>query len=194
MPSFNYARYLPAAIESVLSQSYSELELVVTDDCSTDGSLDILDQYRRLDRRVVSVVHPVNRGLASARNSGLAASSGQFIAMCDADDMWAPDKLEIQMECFRSNPEIGLAHSDTVIIDGNGKLTGQRFSSLVHRKDQVTSGNLFEELCRRNFLCVPSVIMRRAAIECAGGFDENLRSLEDWVCWTKIAEKYPFLR
>jgi glycosyltransferase involved in cell wall biosynthesis len=192
MPSFNYARYLPVAIESVLSQSYADLELIITDDCSTDESREIVEHWRRLDRRIVPVLHDVNRGLARARNSGLAISSGEFVALCDADDVWQPEKLKTQMECFRTHPQLGLVHSDSAIIDGDGKQTGQRFSSLLHRKGQITSGNLFEELCERNFLCVPTVILRREAIDYAGGFEENLRSLEDWVCWTKVSRKYSF--
>jgi glycosyltransferase involved in cell wall biosynthesis len=192
MPSFNYARYLPSAIKSVLSQSYSDLELIITDDCSTDESREVVEQWRKLDDRVVPVLHDVNHGLARARNSGLAVSSGEFVALCDADDVWLPNKLQIQMGCFRTNPELGLVHSDSSIIDGDGALTGHKFSSLLHRKGQPKSGNLFEVLCERNFLCVPTVILRREAIEYAGGFEESLRSLEDWVCWTKVSRKFPF--
>jgi glycosyltransferase involved in cell wall biosynthesis len=192
MPSFNYARYLPLAISSVLSQSYSDLELIITDDCSTDDSREILEHWRRLDDRVVPVLHDVNHGLARARNSGLAVSKGEFVALIDADDVWLPDKLKTQMECFRVQPELGLVHSDSAIIDGNGNPTGQQFSSLLHRKGQITSGHLFEVLCERNFLCVPTVILRREAMQYAGGFEENLRSLEDWVCWAKVSRKYPF--
>jgi glycosyltransferase involved in cell wall biosynthesis len=192
MPSFNYARYLPLAISSVLSQSYSDLELIITDDCSTDNSREILEHWRRLDDRVVPVLHDVNHGLARARNSGLAVSKGEFVALIDADDVWLPHKLKTQMECFRVQPELGLVHSDSAIIDGDGNLTGQRFNSLLHRKGQITSGHLFEVLCERNFLCVPTVILRREAMQYAGGFEENLRSLEDWVCWTKVSRKYPF--
>ena len=192
MPSFNYARYLPVAINSVLSQSYSDLELIVTDDCSTDESREIIEQWRRLDDRVLPVFHDVNRGLARARNSGLAVSSGEFVALCDADDVWLPGKLQTQMDCFLARPELGVVHSDSAIIDAVGNVTGKRFSSLLHRKGQVTSGNLFKVLCERNFLCVPTVILRREAIQYAGGFEESLRSLEDWVCWTKVSRKYPF--
>jgi glycosyltransferase involved in cell wall biosynthesis len=192
MPSFNYARYLPLAITGVLSQSHSDLELIITDDCSTDNSREIVKDWQRLDNRVISVFHDVNTGLAGARNSGLAASSGEFIALCDADDIWLPEKLKIQMEVFRRNPELGLVYSDSAIIDGDGNLTGQLFSSMIHRVGQATSGSLFEELCQRNFLCVPTVTLRREAIQYAGGFDESLRSLEDWVCWVKISRKYPF--
>jgi glycosyltransferase involved in cell wall biosynthesis len=192
MPSFNYARYLSLSIESILKQSHTDLELVITDDCSTDGSREMVAEWARRDSRVVSVLHDVNVGLAGARNSALAASSGKFIALCDADDLWIADKLKTQLACFRRAPEIGLVHSDSAIMDGQGTLTGQRFSSLMHRQGQKTSGYLFDELCRRNFLCVPTVIVRREAMELAGGFDDRLRSLEDWVCWTRIARKYPF--
>ncbi len=192
MPSFNYARYLPSAIESVLSQTHSDLELIITDDCSTDSSRQIVEEWKRRDDRVVPVFHEVNRGLASARNSGLAVSSGAYVAMCDADDLWLAEKLETQLECFQRKPEVGLVHSDSIIIDSDGKPTGERFSSLVHRKGQKTSGNMFEELCERNFLCVPTVIVRREAIQYARGFVDKLRSLEDWVCWIMVSRKYEF--
>jgi glycosyltransferase involved in cell wall biosynthesis len=192
MPSYNYARFLPVSIKSVLSQSYSNLELIITDDCSTDESREIVEHWKKLDKRVVPVLHQVNQGLARARNSGLAVCSGEFVALCDADDIWNPGKLEAQMKCFERQPELGLVHSDGAIIDGTGNLTGQRFSALYHGKSQKASGYLFETLCERNFLCVPTVILRREAIDYAGGFEENLRSLEDWVCWAKVSRKYPF--
>lgn len=193
MPSYNYAPYLPFAIKGVLSQSYSNLELIIVDDCSTDGSREIVNEWKRLDDRIVTVYHDSNYGLSVARNSGIAVSSGEFIALCDSDDIWSPEKLQMQIERFRLKPELGLVHSDAAIIGSDGKLTGQRFSSLIHRNGQITSGNLFGELCQRNFLCVPTVILRREAIEYAGGFDNRLRSLEDWVCWTKVSIRYPFL-
>jgi glycosyltransferase involved in cell wall biosynthesis len=192
LPSFNYAQYLQFAVQGVLSQKYSDLELIIVDDCSGDGSREIAEEWKRLDDRVVTIFHTKNRGLACTRNTGLKASSGKFIALCDSDDIWLPNKLEIQLEHFRCNEQVGIVHSEASIIDGAGALTGQRFSSLFHLKNQVTSGNLFSELCRRNFLCVPSVILRREALEYAGGFDECLRSLEDWVCWTKVSRKYLF--
>jgi glycosyltransferase involved in cell wall biosynthesis len=192
LPSFNYAQYLPLAVQGVLSQTYSDLELIIVDDCSTDGSKEIAEECKRLDDRVVTIFHSTNRGLASTRNTGLKASAGEFIALCDADDIWLPDKLTIQLEHFRSNHQLGVVHSEASIIDGSGCPTGQRFSGLFHRNKQVTSGDLLNELCRRNFLCVPSVVLRREAVLYAGGFDENLRSLEDWVCWTKVSRKYLF--
>jgi glycosyltransferase involved in cell wall biosynthesis len=192
MPSFNYERYLPLAVNSVLAQTFSDLELIIVDDCSSDGSRAIAENYARVDDRVRTVFHTVNRGLAATRNTALAASSGKFIALCDADDIWLPEKLEHQLDAFRGREELGLVHSDALIMDAKGCLSGQQFSRLFHRKNQRTSGDLFDELCRRNFICVPSVVLRREAILYAGGFEERLRSLEDWVCWTKVSRNYQF--
>jgi glycosyltransferase involved in cell wall biosynthesis len=192
LPSFNYAQYLPLAVQSVLSQTYSDLELIIIDDCSSDRSREITEECKRLDDRVVTIFHEKNQGLACTRNTGLRASTGKFIALCDADDIWLPNKLKIQLEHFHDNDQVGIVHSEASIIDGSGSQTGQLFSSLFHLKTQVASGNLFGELCGRNFLCVPSVILRREALEYAGGFDESLRSLEDWVCWTMVSRKYLF--
>jgi len=192
MPSHNYAQYLSRAIECVLSQSYSNLELIITDDCSSDGSRAIVEDWKRSDDRVKTVFHTENRGVSAARNSGLAVSSGELIAFCDADDNWMTDKLKIQMECLRRRPESGLVHSDCLIIDSTGNLTGQRFSLLHQRSGQATSGSLFSELCQRNFLCISTVILRRECVQYAKRFEEGFRSLEDWVYWTRVSRKYPF--
>jgi glycosyltransferase involved in cell wall biosynthesis len=192
MPSFNYGRYLPLAVQGVLSQTYGDLELIIIDDCSTDCSKECAQACKQLDDRVVTIFHSENRGLACTRNTGIRASAGQYVALCDADDIWLPNKLQIQMEHFWRNDSLGIVHSDAAIIDGAGVLTGRRFSQLFHHEKQATSGNLFSELCRRNFICVPSVVLRREALLFAGGFDESLRSLEDWVCWTKISRRYDF--
>jgi glycosyltransferase involved in cell wall biosynthesis len=192
MPSFNYARYLAPAVESVLAQSHRNLELIITDDCSTDESREIAEQWKQKDSRVVTVFHEANTGLSGARNSGLAVASGDFVALCDADDIWAEDKLNIQLERFREQPELGVVHSDALIIDSDGKLTGKRYSAEFHGKDQACSGNLFEEFCLRNFICNSTVILRRECLDYAGGFDQRLRSLEDWVCWARVSRKYAF--
>ena len=190
MPSYNYACYLPAAIESILRQTYRNLELVIVDDCSTDGSLSVAEEWLQRDSRIVLVRHERNQGLAATRNSGLAASRGEFIALCDTDDIWLPFKLEKQLDCLRTDSRFGMVHSDAWIIDKAGAKTGKRFSELYHRRGQPVRGELFDELCRRNFICVPTVVARREALEFAGGFDASLRSLEDWVCWTRLSAAF----
>jgi len=192
MPSYNYARYLTASIESVLSQSHHNLELIIIDDCSTDGSQDIADRWSRQDGRVITVFHKRNTGLSGARNSGLAAASGDLIALCDADDIWKKNKLEVQVSQFCRHSDLGVVHSDAHIIDGSGNLTGQRYSLEFHGRHQKCSGNLFRQFCLRNFVCNSTVLLRRECLDYAGGFDPRLRSLEDWVCWARISRKYLF--
>jgi glycosyltransferase involved in cell wall biosynthesis len=192
MPSYNYARYLPAAIESVLSQSYGDLELIIIDDCSTDDSREIAEGWKKLDRRVIPVLHKVNTGLSGARNSGLSVATGDFVALCDADDLWDKGKLKMQLDRFYGQPEIGAVHSDARIIDDSATPTGRLYSADFHGENQQCSGNLFKEFCLRNFVCNSTVVLRRECLDYAGGFDQRLRSLEDWVCWARISKQYQF--
>lgn len=194
MPCYNSSRYLSASIEGVLAQTYRDLELIIVDDCSTDGSLEIAREWQRRDDRILIQVHKENRGLAATRNTAIRASAGEFIAFCDSDDIWFPNKLDAQLAEFARMPSAGLVHSDALIMNSDGVTSGQLFSQFIgHRKDAEGAGNLLERLCRRNYLCVPTVMVRRKALEHANGFDERLRSLEDWVCWTQIAGAFPFL-
>jgi glycosyltransferase involved in cell wall biosynthesis len=192
MPSFNYGRYLPCAIESVLSQSHGDLELIIADDCSTDDSREIARRWQQQDKRVITVFHETNTGLSGARNSGLVHASGRYVALCDADDIWTKDKLTIELECFQRRPDLGAVHSDASIIDGEGYLNGKKYSSEFHGKNQKCSGDLFHDFCLRNFICNSTVVLRRECLDYAGGFDLRLRSLEDWVCWARISKKYAF--
>jgi glycosyltransferase involved in cell wall biosynthesis len=192
MPSYNYANYLPLAIDGVLSQTFADLELIIADDCSTDESREVAHQRSRNDKRVVTVFRQTNGGLACTRNTALEHVRGEFVAFCDADDIWLPHKLQTQVESLKLSSGAGFLHSDAQIIDSQGALTGQRFSQMNHRRGQTLSGDLFSELCYRNFICVPSVLVRNEAIQRVGGFDETLRSLEDWVCWTRIAKDCRF--
>ncbi|MFY9743488.1 MAG: glycosyltransferase [Candidatus Sulfotelmatobacter sp.] len=192
VPSFNYARYLPKTIESILGQSHEDLELIITDDCSSDGAREIAEEWQRIDDRVITICHERNTGLSGARNSGWAVSSGGFIALCDADDVWMPDKLAIQLDRFERQPDVGVVHSDAIIVDEKGRSNGKKYSELFHTKDQKCAGWLFDEFCLRNFVCNSTVILRRECLDSTGGFDERLRSLEDWFCWAQVSRKFLF--
>ena len=193
MPCYNSSRYLSASIEGVLAQTYRNLELIIVDDASTDGSLEIAREWQQLDDRITIQTHKENRGLAATRNTAIHASTGEYIAFCDSDDIWFPNKLEAQLAEFVRIPSAGLVHSDALIMDSNGQTSGQLFSQFIGRgKHAGETGSLLERLCRRNDLCVPTVMVRRQALDHVNGFNEELRSLEDWVCWTKIAAAFPF--
>ena len=119
MPSYNYAGYIGTAIESVLAQTYSRFELIVCDDGSTDHSCDIVRKYMSEDLRIQLIKQP-NGGVASALNAAYAASSGEVICLLDADDMFAPNKLEAVVEAFREHRETGFVLHGMEVVDGEG--------------------------------------------------------------------------
>jgi glycosyltransferase involved in cell wall biosynthesis len=159
IPLYNQARFLRAAVESILEQSWRELELIVVDDGSTDGSLDTLGRLRQR----VTVYSQENRGPAAARNLGVRNASGEVIAFLDADDLWPPEKLKHQVPPLLEDPEI-----DAVL----GRI--QCFRSGTNQEKKV---NLYG----KSFYGVQlgSVLFRRVVFDKVGFFDEKLFFSED---------------
>jgi len=125
MPVYNGETSVLESIDSILSQKYSSLELIVIDDCSTDRSLSIIKQRALLDSRMVIISLPDNRGVASARNAGIEASTGRYIAFCDADDIWLSDKLEKQIAAFEAT-RAAICFGSYALIDEKGAYLGTR--------------------------------------------------------------------
>jgi glycosyltransferase involved in cell wall biosynthesis len=191
MPCYNHANYLRESIEGILNQSYPDLELIITEDCSKDKSAEIIREYEKKDSRVIGVYHTRNEGEGKSRNDAIAKSSGKFIAFCDSDDVWEIRKLEIQIDVLKKSKNHNVIHSDSIIIDENSTMTGERFSALFQKGMRLT-GDLFTQLCMRNVINVPTVIFRRKCLSDAGGFEEDFRYLADWVYWTRVAKKNSF--
>ena len=192
MPCYNHARYLAEAIESVLSQSFGDLELITVDDCSHDNSGDIILKYSLVDKRVIPILHEQNVGEAKSRNDAMSKARGDYIAFCDSDDLWEVNKLDKQVLILESRRDYNVCHSDSIIIDENGATSGITFSSL-HQKGMTLSGDIFHQLCVRNFINVPTVLMRRQCVEDAGFFEQDFKYLTDWLYWLKVAKKSRFL-
>lgn len=191
MPCFNQAKYLVDSIEAILNQSYDDLELIITDDCSSDESREIIEYFRKIDKRVVAIFHSRNHGVSSARNTAIKASKGNYIAFCDADDIWENDKTKIQVEYIQSTSECDVLYCDSVIINEEGIPTGEKFSSL-HGKEKDFRGNLFWELSLTNFINTPTVLLRKKCLEKVGLFDEGFRYNEDWLYWIALSKYYCF--
>lgn len=194
MPIYNVERFVAAAIDSVLAQEDGDFELLVVDDCSPDGSRAICEAYD--DPRVTLITHPVNRGLAGARNTGVRAAQGRYLAFLDSDDIWEPAKLARHREHLEARPEVGLSFSRSAFIDADGEpLDYYQMPSLT----DITPGLLF---CRNPVGNGSAPVIRREILEAiafdcevkGGGvlpcyFDESLRQSEDIECWTRIALK-----
>ena len=127
MPTYNASKYLADSIESILAQTYTNLELVITDDCSTDNTHSILEEYSRKDSRVKVEYLETNRGPGIARNKSIERAKGRYIAFCDCDDRWFPDKLEKQI-AHMTRKDCALCSSSYLICDENNQVTGINIS------------------------------------------------------------------
>ncbi len=188
MPAYNAERFVEEAIDSVLSQKYANLEIIVLDDGSTDGTAGVV---RAFGDRVV-YVRQENAGPARARNAAIGRSKGEMIAIIDSDDLWVPGKLAMQVDFFRDNPDVGLVFGDMECFNESGTVLRSAFEKLKFSPGERAGivPNAFARLLRYNI--VPgNVLMRRTCFDKAGGYDEELRRCEDWDLWIRIARLYP---
>jgi hypothetical protein len=176
IPSYNGARYLGEAIESVLAQSHPSVETIVVDDGSVDETGSLVASYG--DR--IRCVRQENRGLAAARNSGVRAAGGAYVAFLDHDDRYLPEKIARQVAVFRERPEVGLVHTGWHFIDELGRRLGQRGWS-------PAEGDVLEPLLLGNLVHPGAVMVRRDRLLEVGGFDEARTGLEDWDLWLRLS-------
>jgi glycosyltransferase involved in cell wall biosynthesis len=187
IPAFNRVETIRAAVESVLWQSHADFELLVVDDGSSDGTMSALAGMT--DPRLRLLANPRNMGPSAARNTGIRAARGDWVAFQDSDDEWLPDKLAKQMaRIAQAGPGCVAAYCGMLIDtpkDGSLGPGGVRYypdASLGERE-----GNLLEPLLRRSLISTQTLIARRDALLEIGGFDESLPALEDWDCVLQLA-------
>jgi glycosyltransferase involved in cell wall biosynthesis len=179
IPTFNRASIVVRAIRSVLGQTCQDWELIVVDDCSTDGTEQAVKGFS--DKRIKYIRHDRNRLGGAARNTGIRHAQGEYVAFLDSDDEWPPQKLQKELEVFRnSDPAVGLVYTGTVILDETGRV----LEILMATK----SGWVYEELLVWNFIGSCSrVTVKKQALERVAGFDETLVSHQDWDLWLRVA-------
>jgi len=181
IPTFNCARFLGLAIDSVLTQTYHDYEIVVVDDGSTDDTRECIAKYGAK----VRYFYQTNQGLSAARNLALDHATGEFIAYVDADDMWFPGKLEAQVAFLDSHRECGLVHTEVSVIDEQGKVIHARFNQGTGRS--VPQGKCLNDLLRSCHIQVPTVMERRSWLDKAGRFDLRLVAAQDYLHWIMLA-------
>lgn len=180
--TFNHARFLPVALDSALAQTLAGVEVIVVDDGSTDDTPAVLSRYAHR----VRVIRQANRGLAAARNAGLAVARGTYVSFLDADDVVMPTKLAEQVALLEASPAVGWTYCDVLI---ETVATGQetRASERFGYSGRTLDGWLFPELIHGNFIPAIAPLIRRGALDSAGGFDDRLTALEDWDLWLRLS-------
>ncbi len=184
VPAYNAARTILKTIESVQQQTFSDFELIVINDGSTDQTLELLGTVE--DPRI-KIFSYENAGVSVARNRGIAHATGDFIAFIDTDDLWTSDKLELQLAALQHQEEAGVAYSWTSFMDEQG-------GAFHAAKPIFFEGNVHAQLLLCNFLnCGSNPMIRRQAIESVGGFDPKLTHGEDWEFYLRLAADWPFV-
>jgi glycosyltransferase involved in cell wall biosynthesis len=178
IPAYNAAPFIKETIESVFAQTYPYFEVIVVNDGSPDTPEleSVLAPY--LDR--VSYIRQENRGLAGARNTGLTAATGEFVALLDADDIWLPNYLQRQVHCLNDGPDLSLVYCNARFF-GDSFLAGKEYMQLCPSEGEATATALISRRCH----VFVSVTARTEALR-AVGFDESLRSCEDFDCWIRF--------
>jgi glycosyltransferase involved in cell wall biosynthesis len=184
IPTHNYAHFLPETLASVLAQEYQCREIIVVDDGSTDDTRQVLEPFRK---DVCYLVQP-NQGPAAARNNGIRSARGEYIALLDADDIWHPAKLRLQVQCLREHPEVSLAATE-LFLDRPQPWPAPdeqpRASPLVFSLEDV--------VLRTRFAC-SSVVVRKNCLDAVGLFDPTLRLVEDRDLWIRLASRWPVVK
>lgn len=182
IPTYNHGMYLADAVQSALDQAIDGVEVVVVDDGSTDDSEAVASRFGSR----VHYLRQENHGLPAARNTGIRASRGQFVAFLDADDAWLPGFLPAVMERLRADPGLGAVHTGFHCIDGDGRRLPQV------NVTTASDDGMYERLLDGEFFVPSSVIVRRECFDRVGLFDEALRGSEDWEMWLRVAREYRF--
>ena len=182
IPTFNRSPVLDRALDSVIAQTHSPAEVIVVDDGSTDGTAERVES----GFPGVRVLQQENLGVSAARNRGIGASRGDWVAFLDSDDEWRPDKLERQVDALGDLPELRICHTDEIWIRRGRRVNPRQ----IHAKQ---GGWIFEHCLPLCAMSPSSILIHRSVLDDVGLFDETLPACEDYDLWLRICSRYPVL-
>lgn len=195
IPSYNCERYIAETMESVLNQSFKDIELIVVDDGSTDNTREIVESFGH----PVRLITQENARVCAARNHGLRQSRGKYICFMDHDDYWFPHKLETQLKIMENHPEAGVVYSEFLLWhpDRQGKWPSP--SSLqpegdLDAIDPEFSGWIYHQFLLDCWMLTSTAMFRKEVFEKCGDFDVNLPYSEDWDLWLRISREFQFIK
>lgn len=181
IPAYNKAELTMRTVESVLKQTYRNVEIIVVDDGSTDSTRERLAMYGN----TIRYMYKENGGACSARNMGIRAARGEYIGLIDCDDLYLPKKIEMSVAYLEKHPHIGFVRTPAYFIDAN-----DRIISIYSHSQRSYVGWIYKKLLLFNFICNSTVIAKKACFGNVGLFDETVFSPADWDMWLRLSEKY----
>jgi glycosyltransferase involved in cell wall biosynthesis len=183
--AYNSAPFIEPSLRSALDQTFTDLELIVVNDGSTDSTSDVVRRIAATDERVI-LIEQENRGLAAARNRGVECARGRLVAFLDNDDFWQPEKLALQVDLADAQPEVGVVSCYSALIDERQRCLGWRYGG-------DANGDVYAEMLEWDVVSGGSVALaRREALDAVGPFDESNPIRSDWDMWIRLARKYSF--
>lgn len=184
IPVYNGEKTIKQTIESVLNQTFRDFELLIINDGSQDATLEIIQAIN--DERI-QVFSYQNSGVSASRNRALTKAKGEFISFIDADDLWTPNKLELQLKALQDNPQAAVAYSWSDWIDESGQF--------LRSGGHITvNGKAYEKLLLRDFIESGSnPLIRKQALDEVGYFEQSVTPAEDWDMWLRLAARYEFV-
>ncbi len=192
LPTYNYAHYLPAALESLLAQTYKNFEVIVVDDASSDNTKQVINKFLNQSDKIKYFKNRKNLGPAKNFNRGLSYASGQYVVFFHPDDLFAPQFLEKQVRILDANPNIGVVFCLSHTINSQGKIIGKQKSAYVKPVGLIPQPTAFSKLIFGNYLPFLSAITRRKLVERIGRLHPQLSQFCDWDLWLKISQLTDF--
>lgn len=180
IPTYNRASFLPKAILSIFQQTYTDFELIVIDDGSTDETQHVLKQFEGK----IKIFFQENKGPSAARNLGIQKANGLYISFLDSDDLWTPKKLQIQMEWIQRNPDIKICYTDEIWIRNGIRVNPKK-------QHQKYNGWFLVKMLPLCLISPSSVLIHSEIFKTVGMFDETLPVCEDYDLWLRINVRYP---
>lgn len=193
IPNYNYSRYIATTLNSVASQTYPNIELIIIDDCSTDNSVAVIEEWITKYQgsfKINFIKNLINQGLTKVCNQVLHEAGGKYFQTLDADDLLLPGKIEQQVRLLEGKINTAFIYSNIGVIDENGNMINADYLGRIgYNKDKMPEGNIFEKLFEFNFIPLPSVLINTAFAKSVGGFDSTLQ-VQDYYLWLKLSEQY----
>lgn len=179
MSVYNDSEYLTDCIESILNQSFANFEFIITNDCSTDDSLQIIRNYANHDKRIKLINNVENIGLTKSLNKMIKIAKGEYIARMDGDDISFPERFKEQIDIFTTKKEVDIVFANTIYIDINGK-------KICNSWRPDSTDKIISLLPYRNYITHPTVMVKRNCLEKYNGYNNNCRTGQDHELWSRM--------